>query len=268
MPHGGIALDPTHFNTTNATALKQAWELHHACVAVGQEIAQLNPDLIVLSTPHGVSHLRDFVLYTNPTAEGNAETDNCHCPPCCYNASIQIDVNMTEKIIGSLNTLKNVWGEVIPVHFIPNLKAKNIKFVIVSHPSRRYTQDVQMIPELRTLGASLYTVLENYPKTVVVIVSGDLAHTHQASGPYGYSNTSEPFDEACGSWVATLDAEFQLVKAASIVDKALSCGFTGFVALQGLMEAGGLHTWKSRVLVNHHPSYYGMMVASFQRHVQ
>ena len=27
-----------------------------------------------------------------------------------------------------------------------------------------------------------------------MVISADLAHTHKASGPYGYSNASEPFD--------------------------------------------------------------------------
>lgn len=34
---GGIALDPSHFNTTNTTAKAEAWALHKAC----QEV--LNP---------------------------------------------------------------------------------------------------------------------------------------------------------------------------------------------------------------------------------
>ncbi|GFR87174.1 protein CA_C1420-like [Elysia marginata] len=284
MPHGGIALDPTHFNTTNATSLKEAWEIHEACKTIGKAILELNPDIVLLSTPHGIADLQNFVFYMNPLAEGFADTDNCACPPCCYNASINIDVNVTEKILGNLMRHKNVsglsgygppgqssepfplrWGEVIPVHFIPGLNSSSIKFAVLSQPSRRYTQDVQMIPELLSLGASLYEILEASPKRIAVIVSADLAHTHLASGPYGYSNTSEPFDKACSRWATTLDRKFLLVQAASIVDKALSCGFTGFVMLHGLMEAGGLQTWQSRVLVNHHPSYYGMMVASFYR---
>ena len=33
---------------------------------------------------------------------------------------------------------------------------------------------------------------------VVVVISADLAHTHLSSGPYGYSNASEPFDLVSG----------------------------------------------------------------------
>ena len=42
------------------------------------------------------------------------------------------------------------WGEVIPLHFLPNINKS--KVIVLSHPSRRYTQDVSMIPELLELG--------------------------------------------------------------------------------------------------------------------
>ena len=35
-----------------------------------------------------------------------------------------------------------------------------------------------------------------------VLVSSDLAHTHLASGPYGYSPAAEPFDLAVGRWAS------------------------------------------------------------------
>ena len=61
LPHGGIALDPNYFtNESNATTLQEAWELHDACVQIGEEMHQLSPDLIVLSTPHGIADLNDF----------------------------------------------------------------------------------------------------------------------------------------------------------------------------------------------------------------
>ena len=31
---------------------------------------------------------------------------------------------------------------------------------------------------------------------VVMVISGDMAHTHLPDGPYGYSNASQPFDDA------------------------------------------------------------------------
>lgn len=86
LPHGSIAQAPQHFNTTctgakadaEARAQASTWsgrhavysqsshadlhpvqghEIHEACVAVGKEIARLKPDLILLSTPHGITDL-------------------------------------------------------------------------------------------------------------------------------------------------------------------------------------------------------------------
>lgn len=38
-----------------------------------------------------------------------------------------------------------------------------------------------------------------------MVISGDMAHTHQSSGPYGYSNASQPFDDVSfGSNCVTL----------------------------------------------------------------
>ncbi|KAK7496001.1 hypothetical protein BaRGS_00012702 [Batillaria attramentaria] len=284
MPHGGIALDPNHFNTTNATAKAEAWEINRACVEVGKEIQLLQPDLVFLSTPHGIADLRNFLFYLNPFGQGYADTDNCQCPPCCYKVSAKFDAALSKRLVNTFGIQKNVsglsaygppgqssepfplrWGEVIPLHFIPDLN--KTKVVILSQPSRRYTEDVSMIPELLKLGSSLWGILEELSERVVIIISADLAHTHLASGPYGYSNASEPFDEACGQWAMDIHKEALLVTAAHYVDRALSCGYTGLVMLHGLLTADDQTAaqWQPRLLANHHPSYYGMMVASFIR---
>lgn len=96
---GGIALDPTHFNTSNRTSKQEAWALHDACLTVASVAAQLKPDIVLLSTPHGVADLTLFQFYLNPRGQGSADTDNCDCPPCCYNVSVGIDANLSLGLI-------------------------------------------------------------------------------------------------------------------------------------------------------------------------
>ena len=43
----------------------------------------------------------------------------------------------------------------------------------------------------------MFRLLEESPQRIAVIISADLAHTHKADGPYGYSNASQPFDDVC-----------------------------------------------------------------------
>jgi len=277
---GGIALDPRYFHTTNATAKAQAWLVHAAAEQVGRQIDDLNPDTIVLSTPHGIAAPEDFIFYFSPKGSGFADTDNCACPPCCYNLSVAMDTNGVKTLFSTLKAEENVsylsafgppgnedtpfplrWGEIVPLYFTKNILSRS-KVIVLSQPSRRYTDSVEMIPELRHLGKNLFRILHSQSKRIVVIISADLAHTHLKSGPYGFSTAAEPFDKACGAWVTSQDSGKLIVEAASFVDKALSCGFTGLVMLDGMLKAGSVD-WESRLLVNFHPSYYGMMLASF-----
>jgi len=272
MPHGGIALDPRYFNTTNATAKAQAWLVHDAAVQVGKQIEDLKPDTIVLSTPHGIAAPEDFIFYLSPQGFGFSDTDNCACPPSCYNLSVAMDTNGTKSLVSILKDEDEKvshlsafgppgnegvpfplrWGEVVPLYFTKST-LHHCKTIILSQPSRRYTDSVQMIPELTQLGKRLFTILHSQPERIVMIISADLAHTHLKSGPYGYSAAAGPFDKACGAWVATQDSYKLLVEAASYVNKALSCGFTGLVMLDGMLKASS-EDWESRLFANFHPS--------------
>lgn len=284
LPHGGIALDPNHFtNGSNATTLQEAWELHDACVQVGEQIRRMAPELIVLSTPHGIADLNNFMFYLNGVAEGAADTDNCVCPPCCYNISVKLAPDISLELIKAVkvDATNNVsglsahapplgndppfplaWGEVIPLHFIQPI---HTPVAILSQPSRRYHNSISMIPELLSLGGSLANHLEQSSQQIVVVISADLAHKHLASGPFGYSNESDAFDKACGEWVIELSANALLVTAAAVVDEVYSCGYTGLVMLHGMLAHVGLAEWTTQLLANYHPSYYGMMIASFIR---
>lgn len=119
-----------------------------------------------------------------------------------------------------------------------------------------------MIPELLHLGRSLYLHLQRMKQKIVVVISADLAHTHLTNGPYGFSPAAQPFDDAVGVWLQTLDATALLETAGNLVGEALSCGFPGLVILHGMLSEGGLKQWISRMLINGHPTYYGMAVAS------
>lgn len=78
LPHGGIALDPSNFNTTNTTEILEAYELHNACLKVGAVIRQAQPDVIFLSTPHGLADYKNFLLYSNSEASGKVKNTIWH----------------------------------------------------------------------------------------------------------------------------------------------------------------------------------------------
>ena len=101
---GGIALDPNYFKTTNDTAKQEAWKLHEAGQKVGQRVRDLEPELIILSTPHGMADLKNFMFFLNQEGQGTGDTDNCACPPCCYKITVKLDYNVSVSMLKSLQS--------------------------------------------------------------------------------------------------------------------------------------------------------------------
>ena len=141
---------------------------------------------------------------------------------------------------------------------------KTTKFILISLPTRRYSQSDVMVPELLQLGNKLFDYFDDVRERVVFIGSSDLAHTHLASGPYGYSEAAAPFDWSCGKWAADPQKEQNalLLDATTLVNKALSCGFPSLVILHGILEKD-FSRWNPVLYANEHPTYYGMMVSTY-----
>jgi len=284
IPHGDFALDPSLVNYEGGSV-----ELHRTSLEVGKWITDLQPDIVFLTTPHGIADSKNFLLYANTVGSGSAPLgqdlqNDCHInPKPPYNVPYQgelarqvvldiidsLSVEGAPKLnLSSITSLRSVdpialgWGEIIAIKFFENYGGK---LVILSIPSRRTPQIISMIPELRRLGSFFYDYLDNIPQRVMVVVSSDLAHTHLACGPYGYSPTAEPFDRACGRWAATLNSDYLIVEAANIVTEALSCGYSGMVFLDGMLSTPPLGTWSPELLSNEHPTYFGMLVAKFSK---
>eukprot|EP00823_Brevimastigomonas_motovehiculus_P007014 TRINITY_DN6033_c0_g1_i1.p1 TRINITY_DN6033_c0_g1~~TRINITY_DN6033_c0_g1_i1.p1 ORF type:complete len:326 (-),score=43.60 TRINITY_DN6033_c0_g1_i1:251-1183(-) len=280
FPHGDFALAPELIDFKNGSK-----ELNLACIQLGKTISDLKPDLIFLSTPHGLAGSDDFLLYSNTNASGFAaigqDLHNSSFLPRNVPLSFPLSVDPTNTLLSLLRNKGHKvnglmawadtepiglrWGEIIPLYFMNKTLSTyggSSTAIVLSQTRRRNTQSVQMIPELLALGKELYSFLDALPQRVVVVISCDLAHTHRDDGPYGYSPAAVPFDRACVKWASTLKQEFLIGEAASYVNDALSCGYTGLVMLHGMLASSGKQ-WKTSNVTYAPPTYYGMMVASF-----
>jgi aromatic ring-opening dioxygenase LigB subunit len=282
LPHGDFAFDPTllppftperQIAKTVAAASRQAgaWLSHH-----------VRPDIIFLSTPHGIKLDNDFSIFMGSRGSGTVSIGNdLYNKTKSYNVSMEVDLapdeanNLLLKLqdqhqnvsgIYSYNNDASVplqWGEIIPLSMIP---AGHEHHLIWSNPERRFKHAPEMVAELLHLGKLILAWAEGRPERIGVVISADLAHTHQTQGPYGYSNSSAPFDAAIGRWASDpcLHAASLLKTARSLQNEALCCGFTGLVLLHGMLCSSSTR-FKPNVLANANVTYYGMMAATFDR---
>ena len=269
LPHGAMILNPNKKGLS-----KQAINLHTHMKKAVKIIEDLHPEVIFLTTPHSIALSNDFGLYLNQGANGNAEWNGEY-----QDFSVEVKINQElsiqlldflyekETAIHGISTFSPTvnaplrWGEVVPLWFLKELSS-NPEYIILSQTLRRYDQAKELIPETITLGNDLRLFFESIEKRIVIIVSADLSHTNQATGPYGFSEDATTFDKMMNDWAATLDSRILTKKAIPFLETAKCCGFIGFVLLQGMLENKG---FIPTVMVRETPSYYGMMIAPYTK---
>ncbi len=267
LPHGSLTLPASKNDGSKAN------KIHQSMVNLAKHIESLHPDIIFLSTPHGIALERSFGIYKNERASGTAEWKDDYKE---YTVSLKLRPKMATNLIEYLQEKNNDvqgittysasepiplrWGEVVPTWFLKNIKAD---YIILTQPSRRVNQALDMIPELEKLGEDIGAYFQEVPEKVFILISADMAHTYQKDGPYGIHPSAQPFDDEVEKWAKTLEKKYLVEKAGPMLYTALACGYTGFVFVDELMRSLQVKV-KPEVLCNEHPTYYGMMVAKFE----
>ena len=137
LPHGTMLLDLTREDLPDGVK-----SLHSCCMKISEKIAELNPDLIILLTPHGINLHQAFNIYqpamSNCKAYGNAEWNNQWID---YSVNFELDGDNSQDLYLYLKyKLPNIqrmasfaglsaplrWGEVVPLYFaLHQLALKN-----------------------------------------------------------------------------------------------------------------------------------------------
>jgi aromatic ring-opening dioxygenase LigB subunit len=304
LPHGDFAYDPTLVAKSSPSERAAA-----ECIAAAARRAarwfhkDVDPDAILLVTPHGIALSHDFGIYLGAHASGYADIGaDLHRPNgTTYRVNLpriplapDLATSLLDQFLWQGRT--NVsgiqtsaddsqdtplqWAEVVPLLLLNESSSRQRPHLIWSQPLRRFgpSAGADMVDELLHLGRRLFQWMEGQPLVRWgVLVSADLAHTHRADGPYGYSEAAVPFDAVIGHWAQNPcpHGRALLDRAAHLQPAALSCGFTGMVLLHGMMcgderdaatvARGSLTQWYTQVFANQNVTYYGMMATTLQR---
>lgn len=223
-------------------------------------------------TPHDLNVEKDFLFFGGTTAAGNGDEQEANYTYVLPSINVTIDVDLTQKLMRSMaanatmlsspsDEAHLIWGSVVPILFLPS--SSSLRFVFVSLPGRRLVNNaVDMVPELLRVGQSFLQVLESSSSSRVgLLISGDLSHRHLCDGPYGCDPSADKFDNAVAKWfqntAGSIDPFVKLAK------DALSCGFSGLVIMSSVFKL--LPMQLAYMSGPFHPSYYGMIAATFNR---
>jgi aromatic ring-opening dioxygenase LigB subunit len=265
LPHGSLILDPSIEKLD-----QQAYDLNKSMVQIAQLIEKKNPELCLLITPHGIAHSTDYLFYDNEYASGTAEWDNKYSE---FSVKVPIETKILPNLVKTLqktglpvNTITTFtktasaplrWGEVVPLWFLRNITTK---YHILSISSKRISHIVDIIAELQLLGQSLINFYSKGKSNVILLISGDLSHTHSKNSHFGFQPEAEQLDNLIIQWIENQDSSLLIDQAPKLLHKGLCCGFAGLVILDEYLKQTKIH---STIHSYAHPTYYGMVVASF-----
>ena len=215
---------------------KEISETVRAYERVADEVAQLEPDTLIITSPHSVMYADYFHISPGRNAAGSFR--QFRAPGVRF--SEQYDTQLVKRICeladaqdfpaGTLGerdaSLDH--GTMVPLWFIRKRYAGG-KIVRIGLSGLPLTDHYR-------LGQIIAQATEYTGKRAVVIASGDLSHKLQDYGPYGFAEEGPEYDrrimDVCGR--AAFGELFDFSE--TFCEKAAECGHRSFVIMAGVFD--------------------------------
>ena len=215
---------------------KQIAETVRAYEQVAEEIEQLRPDTIIVSSPHSVLYADYFHISPGKTAAG--DFGNFRATQVSFRETYDTELagaicRIAEENGFPAGTMgerdkRLDHGTMVPLYFVEQ-KYRDFRLV-------RIGLSGLSLAEHYAFGQMIRRAVEETGRRVVYIASGDLSHKLQEYGPYGFAPEGPEYDRrvmdvcARGAFGELLDFE------ESFCDKAAECGHRSFVIMAGVLD--------------------------------
>ena len=215
---------------------KQITKTIRAYEAVAEEIAQLKPETIIISSPHSILYADYFHL--SPGKAANGDFGRFGAGKVSFQETY--DEKLRETICGLADekgfpagTLGEKdkrldHGTMVPLYFIEQ-KYRDFRLIRIGLSGLSLAEHYE-------LGQIIREAVEQTGRQVVYIASGDLSHKLQEYGPYGFAPEGPEYDRrimnVCGRGAFGELLDFE----ESFCDKAAECGHRSFVIMAGVLD--------------------------------
>lgn len=218
---------------------------------VGTSVAQLQPETIVVITPHGpvfsdglaINAMQpikgSLATFGSPEVHMAKENDIALMDAIVFESgkegivTAKVDVGFAD----SYNIPSEMdHGALVPLYFAEK-KYNKAKLVHITYGLLSRAQ-------LYTFGVCVKKAIASLGRKVVVIASGDLSHRLMDSGPYDYNPAGPEFDHQLMALLAKADFLSVLKMDEHFVDEAGECGYRSLNILAGILDGLGIEAEK------------------------
>ena len=205
-------------------------------------VAALQPETIVLSTPHsilyadyfhispGMGATGSFAQFRAPEEKFNADYDTDFVTALC---SLADERDFPAGTEGERN--RNLdHGTMVPLYFINKV-----------YPSYRLVRiglsGLSLADHLR-FGQMIAQVAKELDRRVVYVASGDLSHRLQPDGPYGFDSHGSVYDDRIMDVMGRAAFDELMDFESDLCEKAAECGHRSFCMMAGALDGLALET--------------------------
>jgi aromatic ring-opening dioxygenase LigB subunit len=276
-PHGFPLIPELSADAECALGTRRAME------ELGRRCAAARPEVIVVATPHGTRVDGAICLAAVARAAGTL-----HWQGRQVELNVPVDDQLTDAIAAAAgehgvpvarasfggnrrdqSAILLDWGTLVPLWFLghgSNMVGHGD--VLAPQPERDHGPPAVIVAPSRLLprnamvafGRAIATAAVRDGRRIALIASCDWAHTHRASGPYGFHPAAAHVDALVVQALRDNDPKRLLDLPAELVEATAVDGLWQVLMLAGAME----HTpMQGQVLSYEAPTYYGMLVAHF-----
>jgi len=206
---------------------------------ISKRIVELNPQTIIITSPHSVMYTDYFHISPGNSAQGNLA--QFRAPQVSF--SINYDPDFTKKLTENANianiaagTLgkrnKNLdHGTIIPLYFLKNagLDFDHVKFVRIGLSGVNNSIHYRF-------GQAIAKTADDLGKNIFIIASGDLSHKLKSDGPYGFVDEGPQFDSEVMKNLADADFFKLLTMDNAMCNRAAECGLRSFWIMAGALD--------------------------------
>ena len=203
---------------------------------VGREIAKLEPDTIIITSPHTTLYSNYF--HISPGDKVKGDFGEFRAPQVSFEEEYDYElVNALMNITFENNFPAGIEGErkpsldhgtMVPLYFIRKFYkgGRIVRIGLSGLPLEMHYQ----------LGMYIRDAVNSLGRNAVFVASGDLSHKLQEYGPYGFAKEGPVYDERIMDTAGRAAFGEMLEFDEDFCDRAAECGHRSFVIMSGAFD--------------------------------
>lgn len=215
---------------------KKIADISDAYAKAAKTVCDLDPDTVVIVSPHAPSYIDYIQLTSAPRSRGSLADFND--PNDTF--AISNDTELVRKLesmakkedfaMGTLGSQNGPLdhGTMVPLYFLKDLK-KDVKIVRMSVGGLSHLDHYKA-------GMMIAKAAIELGKRVAIVASGDLSHCQKAGTHYGYKECGPAYDRKIMEIMSQADFEALVAMPQSEAEEAMSCGHNAFCIMAGALD--------------------------------